>query len=238
MPESSPYYDYKDFIAEGHVAPLIYAGWENIMVDVGNKFLDYLRGDCIAMDVLTTMDERQAENLSSGVHVYATVEETLEVEDLAKLTGMVFCEKAGADLALVSLNEWKEGVSSRRENANGIGGAMMPLEMTEMDIVCWLPTGWYGTIQTYSFTGERIKELVQNGYDFNGDGNTYPYVLVTPEGFTLEDSKEYTVCFAGITEDVAAESTMRDSEIVGLAAMEEYLDAVEIAKPADIVWKM
>lgn len=34
MPESSPYYDYKDFIAEGHVAPLIYAGWENIMVDV------------------------------------------------------------------------------------------------------------------------------------------------------------------------------------------------------------
>ncbi len=237
MPESSPYYDYKDFIAEGHVAPLIYAGWENIMVDVGNKFLDYIRGDCTAMDVLTTMDKRQAENLSSGVHVYASVKETLEAKDLAKLTGMVFCEKTGADLALVSLNEWKVGVGARKENANGIGAAMMPLDMTEMDIVCWLPTGWYGTIKTYSFTGARIKELVQTGYDYNGNGNTYPYVLVTPEGFELEDNKEYTVYFAGITEDVAAESTMKDSEIVGLTAMEEYLDRVDISKPADIVWR-
>ena len=237
MPESSPYYDYKDFIAEGHVAPLLYAGWENIMVDTGNKFLDYLRGDCTAMDVLTTMDACQAESLSSGVHVYATVEETLEVEDLAKLTGMVFCEAAGADLALVSLNEYKEGVSSRQENADGIGGAMMPLNMTEMDIVCWLPTGWYGTIETCSFTGARIKELVQTGYDYNGDGNTYPYVLVTPEGFEIDDNMEYTVYFAGITEEVAAESTMQDSEIVGLTAMEEYLDSVDISKPADIIWK-
>ncbi|MGN0996180.1 MAG: ABC transporter substrate-binding protein, partial [Candidatus Ventricola sp.] len=56
MPESSPFYDYKDFIADGHVAPLIYAGWENIMVDVGNCFLDCLRGSCTAMDVMTTMD--------------------------------------------------------------------------------------------------------------------------------------------------------------------------------------
>lgn len=237
MPESSPYYDYRDFIAEGHVAPLIYAGWENIMVDVGNKFLDYIRGDCTGMDVLMTMDESQEENLSSGVPIYASLEETLEVEDLARLTGMVFCEAAGADLALVSLNEWKEGVSSRQENADGIGGAMMPLDMTEMDIVCWLPTGWYGTIKTYSFTGARIKELVQAGYDYNGDGNTYPYVLVTPDGFEIDDTMEYTVYFAGITEEVAAESTMKDSEIVGLSAMEEYLELVNIKKPSDIIWK-
>lgn len=236
MPESSPYYDYKDFIAEGHIAPLLYAGWENIMVAVGNTFLAYLRGDCTAMDVLTTMDARQAENLSSGVHVYAAVRERLEVEDLARLTGMVFCEAAGADVALVSLNEWKEGVSARQENANGIGGAMMPLDMTEMDIVCWLPTGWYGTIQTYSFTGAQIKELAQTGYDLNGDGNTYPYVLVAPEGFALEDSKEYAVYFAGITQDVAAQSTHTDSGIVGLTAMEAYLDRVSISGPADIVW--
>ena len=237
MPETSPYYDYKEFIAEGHVAPLIYAGWENIMVDIGNAFFAYLRGECTAMDVLTTVDKRQAENLSSGVHVYATVEEMLEVEDLAKLTGMVFCEAAGADLALISLNEWKEGVSARNENADGIGGAMMPLDMTEMDIVCWLPTGWYGTIETYSFTGARIKKLVQTGFDYNGDGNTYPYVLVAPDGFELDDNTEYTVYFAGITEEVAAESTMKDSEILGLAAMEEYLDRVDISKPAYIVWE-
>ena len=237
MPESSPYYDYRDFIADGHVAPLIYAGWENIMVDVGNIFFAYLRGDCTAMDVLTTMDACQAENLSSGAHVYAQVEETLEVEDLARLTGMVFCEAAGADLALISLNEWKAGVSSRHENADGIGGEMMPVEMTEMDIVCWLPTGWYGTIQTYTFTGARIRELAERGYDLNGDGNSYPYVLVAPEGFELDDAAEYTVYFAGIAEEVTAESEMQDSGIVGLEAMEAYLDRVEVTKPADIFWE-
>ena len=237
MPESSPYYDYKDFIAEGNVAPLIYAGWENIMVDVGNKFLDYIRGDCTAMDVMTTMDECQTEALSSGVHIYAALEETLEVEDLAKLTGMVFCEKTGADLALISLNEWKEGVRADQENISGIGGAMMPLEMSEMDIVCWLPTGWCDMIQTYKLTGACIKELAWTGFDENGDGNTYPYVLVTPEGFEIDDSTEYKVYFAGITEEVAAESTMEDSQIVGLTAMEEYLDGVDTLKPADIIWK-
>ena len=237
MPESSPHYDYKEFIADGHVAPLLYAGWENVMVDVGNAFFDYLKGKCTALDVMKTFDECQTEYLSSGVHVYATVEETLEVSDLAKLTGRVFCEAAGADLALISLNEWKEGVSSRNENASGIGGAMMPLEMTEMDIVCWLPTGWYGTIQTYTFTGQRIKEILKTGFDQNDDGNTYPYVLVAPDDFELEDNTEYTVYFAGITEEVAAESTMNDSGIVGLQAMEEYLDREKISKPADIIWK-
>lgn len=238
MPETSPHYDYRDFIAEGHVAPLLYAGWENIMADTGNAFFAYLRGECTGQDVLELMDARQAEALSSGAHVYAEIEETLEVEDLAKLTGRVFCEAAGADLALISLNEWKEGVSSRQENASGIGGAMMPLDMTEMDIVCLLPTGWYGTIETYTFTGARIRELAAAGYDQNGNGNPYPYVLVAPEGFELEDGAEYSVYFAGITEEVAAESVKRDSGIVGLAAMEEYLDRVAIAGPGDIVWRL
>lgn len=237
MPASSPFYAYKDFIAEGHVAPLIYPGWEDLMVGVGNRFLDYLRGDCTAMDVMTTMDALQAESLVSGPHIYASIEEPLSAEDLARLTGMVFCESAGADLALISLNEWKAGVRADEENMYGIGGAMMPLEMTEMDIVCWLPTGWYGTIKTYPFTGARIRELLETGFDMNGDGNTYPYVLVAPEGFALSDDQVYTVCFAGITEEVAAESTMTDSGIVGLTAMEEYLEGVDALRPSNILWE-
>ena len=57
---------------------------------VGNAFFDYLRGECTAMDVMTAMDRLQAESLASGVHVYATVEEMLEV-----LTG--FIEESLAD---------------------------------------------------------------------------------------------------------------------------------------------
>lgn len=238
MPESSPFYDYKDFIAEGHVAPLLYAGWENIMVDVGNCFLDYLRGERTARDVIETMDRCQAESLATGAHVYAVVEETLEPEALARLTGRVFCEKVGADLALISLNEWKPGVRADKENPNGIGGAMMPLSMSEMDIVCWLPTGWYGTIKTCRFTGRRIRELAADGYDMLSDGNTYPYVLVAPDGFALEDDREYDVVFAGITDEVATEGGMADSGITGLSAMEEYLSGVDTLRPDSIVWTL
>lgn len=238
MPESSPFFDYKDFIAEGHVAPLLYAGWENIMVDVGNCFLAYLRGERTAQDVIETMDRCQAESLSAGTHVYAIVEETLGARDLARLTGRVFCEKVGADLALISLNEWKPGVRADKENPDGIGGAMMPLSMSEMDIVCWLPTGWYGTIKTYRFTGKRIGELAEAGYDMLGNGDTYPYVLVAPDGFTLEDDREYDVVFAGITDEVAAESVMTDSGVTGLSAMEEFLRGVDTLRPDSIVWTL
>ena len=62
-------------------------------------------------------------------------------------------------------------------------------------------------------------------------------MLVAPEGFELDDAAEYTVYFAGIAEEVAAESEMQDSGIVGLEAMEAYLDRVEVTKPADILWE-
>ena len=237
MPESSPFYEYRDFIAEGHVAPLLYAGWENIMVAVGNCFLAYLRGERTARDVIETMDRCQTESLTTGAPVYAVVEETLEPQDLARLTGRVFCERVGADMALISLNEWKPGVRADRENPTGIGGAMMPLSMTEMDIVCWLPTGWYGTIKTYRFTGKRIRELAETGYDMLGNGDPYPYVLIMPDGFTPEDDREYDVVFAGITDEVAAESVMTDSGVTGLSAMEAFLDGVDTLRPDSIDWK-
>ena len=237
MPESSPFYDYKDFIAEGHVAPLLYAGWENIMVEVGNCFLAYLRGERTARDVIETMDRCQTESLTTGAPVYAVAEEMLDPQDLARLTGRVFCERVSADVALISLNEWKPGVRADRENPNGIGGAMMPLSMTEMDIVCWLPTGWYGTIKTYRFTGKRIRELAETGYDMLGNGDPYPYVLVMPDGFTPEDDQEYDVVFAGITDGVAAESVVTDSGVTGLSAMEAFLDGVDTLRPDSIDWK-
>ncbi|MGN0996605.1 MAG: hypothetical protein ACI4PG_06830, partial [Candidatus Ventricola sp.] len=198
----------------------------------------YLRGSCTAMDVMTTMDACQAQSLAAGAHVYATVAETLSVEDLARLTGMVFCERVGADVALISLNEWKQGVRAEKENASGIGGPMMPLEMTEMDIVCWLPTGWYGTIKTSRMTGAQITVLAQAGYDANGDGNAYPYVLVAPDGLQLHDDQEYTVYLAGITDEVAAQCPQTDTGIVGLTAMEDYLEGVDTLTPAGIVWQL
>ena len=182
------------------------------------------------------MDRCQTESLTTGSPVYAVVEETLEPQDLARLTGRVFCERVGADMALISLNEWKPGVRADKENPNGIGGAMMPLDMTEMDIVCWLPTGWYGTIKTYRFTGKRIRELAETGYDMLGNGDPYPYVLVMPDGFTPEDDREYDVVFAGITDGVAAESVMTDSGVTGLSAMEAFLDGVDTLRPDSIDW--
>ena len=42
--------------------------------------------------------------------------------------------------------------------------------------------------------------------------------------------------FAGITDEVAAESVVTDSGVTGLSAMEAFLDGVDTLRPDSIDW--
>ena len=100
-----------------------------------------------------------------------------------------------------------------------------------------LPTGWDGHIETVTLSGARVKELAKDGYDRSGEGDTFPYVLVTKEGMTLEDTKNYKVAICGATEEVQKEGKMQDSGIVGLDAMKDYLRTFDAISPENLVWK-
>ena len=52
LPEDSPYYAAMEEINNGHVAPMLYAGWENYIVPFGSKVADWINGNAPAMTLL------------------------------------------------------------------------------------------------------------------------------------------------------------------------------------------
>lgn len=233
--EDSYYADVLDDLNEGHTAPFIYAGWENIVVPVGEKMIEYSRGNTTLEDVIECVDENQSLITDNNAVAYTKVTETLDTDDCAKLIGMCFAQATGADAALISENAYYS--ESKDQNEVGVSGSLFALPVTEQEIVSILPTGWNNNIQTVTLTGARIKELAEQGYDREEDGQNYPYMLVTKEGMELKDDTTYTVAICGASDEVQKEGNIQDSGILGLDAAKDYFDQFESLSKKDIVWK-
>lgn len=84
----------------------------------------------------------------------------------------------------------------------------------------------------------KEAELADKGFDKYGDGeHLFPYTLVTPDGFTLEENKTYTVVICGVSDAVQEEGNIQDTGIVGLTAAQEYLSQFDTLSAADIIWE-
>lgn len=236
--EDNLYADILDELNAGFTAPFIYSGWENIVVDTGEKMLSYIKGECEIEDIIKVMDEEQPLLLDNASAVYATATEKIDNTNCARILGIATAQASKADLALVSVNKWYEMDDQDDLNLEGVSGELYPVPITDHVITSIMPTDcWHGTIRTVTLTGKRIKELVETGYDRNGNGKTFPYVLVTPEGMELEDAKEYTAVIYGVTDEVAEEGNLTDTGILSLEAMEEYFGQFDTFSAEDIVWE-
>ena len=238
--ENSYYVDVVDELDNGHTAPYVYSGWENIVVVLGDKMIDFVKGDATLEEVIQCFDENQHLITDNDVEVYTTATETIGTEDCAKLVGIMFAEATNADAALISVNTWNHNSdpAAHYMNKNGVSGCIFPMDVTDEELVAILPTGWRGNIQTVTLTGARIKELAQGGYDFYGNGSTFPYVLVTKGGMELEDNTTYTIPVCGVTEAVAEEGGgLRDSGVLGLEAARAYVSRFETLSAKDIIWE-
>ena len=233
--ESSYYTDVIEDLNEGHTAPFIYAGWENIIVPLGEKMLDYIYGKASLEEVIDCFDSNQSLITDNSTVTYTTVTEKLDTDDCAKLIGICFAKATGADVALVSENAYRP--ADGEMNTDGVNGSLFALPVTDQEIVTILPTGWNDNIQTVTLTGARIKELAKKGYDKNGKGITYPYAFVTKEGNELQDDKIYTVAICGATEEVQKEGKIKDTGILGLDAAKEYFGQFKTLSKKDIEWK-
>ena len=236
--ESEGYYaDIESQINAGMTAPFIYDGWENVIVSTGKTMINFLCGDAELVDVVRSFDESQhliADNTSAA---YTTVTEKLDTSACANVVGICFAKATGADLALISKNKWYKLAEFKDLNFEGVSGALFPLPVTDQEITSILPTGWTGNIKTVTLRGKRIRELAEIGYDRNGDGKTFPYELVMPEHFVIDDDAIYTVAICGVTEAVAEEGNLTDTGILGLTAAEDYFSQYDTFSLKDIVWK-
>lgn len=233
VPEDSPYYEAMQEINCGHSAPLLYSGWEDYLMPVGNKGRDWADGKCTGADMIAELNRIQNEIKERGddFNVYANVTEAFDNEQTAQLVGQVFMDAADADAALISRNEWKDGVRADLENGEGVSGHIMTGPLTDEDIVAFLPIGWYGTIETITLSGSKLKKLAEFGYDLHGDGDTYPYTLVTKDNAEIDDSTTYTVVICGAPCEVLEQNNVQSTGVVGLEAFEDYLKTQETLSP-------
>ena len=235
--EDSYYADILDELNSGHTANFIYAGWENIIVPLGEEMLAYIKGEATLDEVIRCFDDNQHLLTDNDVEFYTTVTETIGMDDCAKAVGICFAQATGSDAALISTNPWIYDPDAYEMNKAGVSGCLFPVAMTDQQIVSILPTGWKNNIVTVTLTGQRIKELAQTGFDFSGDGKTFPYVLVTKAGAELDDNTTYTIPICGATEEVATEGSLTDTGILGLDAAKAYFSQFETLTAKDIKWE-
>lgn len=237
IPEDNYYYAIKDDIDNGYTAPLLYAGWENALVDIGNEMILFIQGKSTLKQIEQVFDEGQEAIVNNTPEVFTKVTEKIEQDDCARLIGTCFGEAVGADLALISENKYIREANNSNQNNDGISGFLVPHDVTEMTVSIICPTGWNGTIQTVTLTGKRVKELAEQGYDKYNIGITYPYVLAAPEGFLLDENATYKVVICGASDEVKKEGNIEDSGIVGIEAAKEYFSQFEAFSAKDIAWK-
>lgn len=235
--EDNVYVDIQDELNAGYTAPFIYSGWENIIVPTGEAMLSYIKGESDLEELEKSFDENQHLIWDDSDSVYTTVTEKIGNEDCARLVGVCLGKASGAELSLISINKWYELEGNEDLNLEGVSGELYPVGVTDEVITSIFPTSWHGNIQTVTLTGRRIRELLEEGYDRNGNGKTFPYILAAPENFELDDDTTYTAVICGATEAVAEEGKLTDTGILGLTAAEEYFGQFETFSKEDIVWK-
>ena len=138
---------------------------------------------------------------------------------------------------MVSTNPWTEVPAGKNMNSRGVSGCLFPLPISDQEIVSILPTGWKRNIETVTLTGARIKELAKTGLETDTEGGSYPYVLVTKGGMTLDDNASYTIPVCGVTNAVAQEGNLTDTGILGQEAAETYFGQFETLTAKDIKWE-
>lgn len=193
LPEDALIGDARRALREGRAFPMTYAGWENVLADMGQAYKEWFRGEngvdgarCIAR-----MDALQQSFLSHSEEIYfceSTADFTLE--ETAELVGKALGSAAGADAAIIPLGEFHDGV----ELSAGITGRLYAGKINT-DTVGAIAPNHDGEYAVLTMTGAEAKALARAGFDLAGDGNPFPYVLVTRGGGELEDGRTCQVTF-------------------------------------------
>lgn len=193
LPEDALIYDAQQALREGRAFPMTYAHWDGVLADMGQVFKEWFRGDngmdgprCIAR-----MDELQQSYLTHSEELYfckSTADFTLE--ETAELLCKALGSSVGADAVIVPIWAPHHDVELR----NGITGKLYQGNINT-DIASSLLPAFDGEYALMTMTGAQAKELTQAGFDPEGDGNPFPYLLVTRGGAALEDNAAYLVAF-------------------------------------------
>ena len=230
-------HDAQQALWHGRAFPMTYTGWEWVLADMGQAYKEWFRGEsgvdgpgCIAR-----MDAIQKSHLNDTGQLYfceSTADFTLE--ETAELIGKALGAAAGADAAMIPLGGFHDGA----ELGAGITGKLYAGKING-DIASTITPGYEGEYALLTMTGAQAKELARAGFDANGDGNPFPYVLVTRGGAELADDAVCQVAFVmnGYTEAAgeAYSVQVRKESIRGI--LRDYLAEQKTVSPDGNPWE-
>ena len=238
LPEDSMISDAQQALWEGRAFPMTYVRWENVLSDMGQAFKEWFRGEngmngakCIAR-----MDELQQSSLHPSEPLYFCESmENFTLEETGRLIGKVLGSAVDADAALIPLGEYHgPGVGLR----NGITGKLYKGKINNETVVSILPA-YDGKYAVMNMTGAQVKELADTGFDADGDGNPYPYLLVTRGDMELEDESIYRVAFLsdGYTEETGNAYSVQVLEGSLKSFLQKWMAEQKEISPAGNPWE-
>ncbi len=233
LPEDSPYQEINDLVSEGRTVPLLYVGWEQLIIPCAQDIKQMIEGKTDVEGLLQAFDQTAEDVLNgSSDSVYATVEQTLTMEQTAKLVAVAEGKATGVDCAMISVNEYH---GNNLCNKQGLGWYLYEGSINADIINVIRPRAV--TISVLEMTGAQIKAMRDAGFDLDGNGNPYEYLLFTKEDIELDDETVYrlAVSTGELTEEIQEKAVT--TEISPAQAIEEYLRELRTVNADVIRWE-
>lgn len=235
--KESPFYEVKDLIRTGHTSTLAYAGYEPIMIGVGEKIREWVAGKASGNEVLALADKLQKEYLNGDLPPIAAATEDFSLEESAQLQAEAFRQAADTDIGLVSIGGIHDGI----ENPSGVCGALFKGNITEM-VVNAIPPAVFGEpLCILTLRGSDIKSMLDTGFVVDSRIEGFPYIpagitvtktedgsisrITFPDGSDLSDSTEYTVAIdqGGFTEQIGEKGGVQVTKFIITDILTKYL---------------
>ena len=238
VPEESLIFDARKALQEGRVFEMTYAGWEGVLSDMGQVFKEWIRGEngTDGTDCIARMDELQRSYLNRADDLYfCESTANFSLEETAKLLGKVLGISADVDAVLVPIGGVHEGGVELKAGVTGkLYEGKINVDMA--NTICPAPDGSYAVM---TMTGAQVKDLAQKGFDAFGDGDPFPYLLVTRGDMELKEDTSYHVAFfgQGYTEETAQVYSAQVYEGSLKKFLYEYLEKQRKVSPDGNRWE-
>ncbi len=217
--DGSPYQEIEELIYEGKTVPLLYVGWEQLIIPAAQDIKQLIEKKIDVDGLIEALDDTNDGILcGASEDVFASVQERLTWEQTAQLVAAAQGEAVGADCAIVSLNAMHGTADS---NDQGVAWYLYEGDVNTDVINVIRPRS--ATVSVLEMTGRDIKDMRDAGLDLHGNGDPYTYVLMTKGGKKLEDTKTYKLAVA--TGDMTEEARARaqETEVSPQAAIRDYM---------------
>lgn len=233
--EDSMAYAVKELIASGNTIPLVYSGWDDLIIPMSESLYGMISGENNVEETAKAFDEARDKLLRDGVVSYGNVPEYIGLEDTARLVGISLVKGTDADVALVSLMKFY-GFRDKM-NRTGVGCGIYPGELIPDRLRTFVPASEYCIIE---MTGAEIKEAAKTGCNLFGQGNYYDYVVSAKNNMELEDSKTYKVILGknDISEEKAETASASYVPLEMQEMIQAYIESMGGTITADkIIWQ-